>query len=197
MVVSSLGAPAKFDLVGGSIIDPPGLCTRALLALLTCFPRDASVQPQPKLILISSVGMSKSAHDALPIAMKHLYAYLLCSPFKDKLGMERVAHYAARGWVWPKADGEPVTLPTGWKVKLDGERAEGGGFLTDLVIVRATIFTDGACKTDKKGVKAYRVLDKEIPGGYTISRRDAAHFVVEKCVPEWEQWNGKCVRISY
>lgn len=128
VVVSSLGAPAKFDLIGGSIIDPTDLCTRALLALLTCFPRDASVQPQPKLILISSVGMGKRAHAALPIAMKHLYAYLLRSPFKDKLGMVRVVHYAARGWVWPEADGEPVTLPTGWKVKLDGERAEGRGF---------------------------------------------------------------------
>lgn len=35
-----------------------------------------------------------------PIAMKHLYAYLFRSPFKDKLGKERVARLgvAEGGW---------------------------------------------------------------------------------------------------
>lgn len=199
VVLFSVGGTPKFSITGGAIIDPPDLCTRAMLALMPCFPKDASTQPQPKLILISSTGLSKSAHNALPLAMKPMYAYLLRSPHKDKLGMERVVHYAAHGWVWPKEDGEPLVtiLPPGWKSKLDGERAEDGGFLTDVVVVRPSMLTDGDCKADKKGDKAYRAEEKEVASGYTVSRRDVAHFIVEKCLPRWEKWNGKCVRVAY
>lgn len=199
VVLFSVGGTPKFTITGGAIIDPPDLCTRAMLALMPCFSKDASTQPQPKLILISSTGLSKSAHNALPLAMKPMYAYLLRSPHKDKLGMERVVHYAAHGWVWPKEDGEPLVtiLPPGWKSKLDGERAEDGGFLTDVVVVRPSMLTDGDCKADKKGDKAYRAEEKEVASGYTVSRRDVAHFIVEKCLPQWEKWNGKCVRVAY
>ena len=147
-------------------------------------------EPRPKLVFISSTGLSRTSHDALPILLKPLYAYALRAPHADKLGMERAAAYAA-GWKWEDEEPKAEIIGENWKEGL-GE----GGWLKDVCVVRPALLTDGACKADTRQ-KSYRAEETELSGGYTISRRDVAHFVVEKCLKEWDAWKGKCVRLAY
>ena len=39
--------------------------------------------------------------------------------------------------------------------------------------------------------------DEQGSDGYTISRRDVAHFISEHVLAEWDRWEGKRVSLSY
>ena len=66
------------------------------------------------------------------------------------------------------------------------------------------MFTDGECKAkwiarmDGKGKEKepYRVKEGHI-SEHTISRKDVAHFTVERAVADRQNWDGKCVGIVY
>ena len=105
--------------------------------------------------------------------------------------MERAVAYAA-GWDWADEEPKSEIVGEGWK-----ERLGQGGWLKDVCVVRPALLTDGVSKADEGKGKSYRAEDKELSGGYTVSRRDVAHFVVEKALKEWDSWKGKCVRIAY
>ena len=146
-------------------------------------------------MLISSNGLGNTSHAALPPLLKPLYGYALAGPHADKLGMERAVSYAA-GWEWPAADGEPdkTILPDGWQTRLGS-----GGWLKQVCVVRPALLTSGDCVGDKSGsdAKPYRAEDHDLTGSYKVSRKDVAHFIVTQVLPEWQNWNGKCVRIAY
>ena len=168
-----------------------------MLNVLVGYPRDPATHP--KLVLISSTGLGKTAHSALPLALKPLYSFLLDGkegPHADKLGMERLISFAA-GWEWPAEDGEPdkAILADGWR-----NCVGPSGWLKHVVVIRPALLTDGDCAGDKprkSGEAPYRALDQEIKGSYTISRKDIAHFIVTGVLPEWNKWEGKCVRVAY
>ncbi|KAL5528864.1 hypothetical protein ACEPAG_4838 [Sanghuangporus baumii] len=196
-VLFSVGTLAKLCITKGFVLDPPNLCARSMFNLLSVFPRDPA--SQPKLVLVSSSGLGKTAHAALPLPLKPLYGLVLDGsqgPHADKLGMERVVTYAA-GWEWPAADGEPgkAILADGWQ-----DHVGPNGWLKHVVVVRPALLTNGDSVGDnpkKPGEAPYRALDHEMKGSYTISRKDVAHFIVTRVLAEWNQWEGKCVRIAY
>lgn len=135
--------------------------------------------------------------------MKPLYGYLLAGPHADKLGAERLLHHVTNGWEWNSiADGEPSSeiLPSNWKTT-DGLPAEGS--LRSVVVIRPSMFTDGESVGDKydadgqKKKAPYRVSTEKELGGYTISRKDVAHFVVELVLNRWNEFENKIVNISY
>ncbi|THH04024.1 hypothetical protein EW145_g5823 [Phellinidium pouzarii] len=187
-VIFTVGGLPKFSLTKGAIIEPPDLCTRCILNLLATFPKPGSGVPPPRLLLVSTMGLGPAAHDALPLAMKPLYSYLLRSPHADKLCMERaIAHVG--GLTWSSEDiGEPSAeiLPLGWDSRVGPE-----GWLKSFIVVRPAMLTDGKAKG------AYRASGAEIPGAYYISRKDVAHFIVEQALSDWQKWEGKHVRITY
>ncbi|KAI0934917.1 hypothetical protein AcV5_006607 [Taiwanofungus camphoratus] len=198
LVLFSVGGTPKFSITKGFVIDPPNLCTKSLLNVLSTVPaalRDPITQP--RFITISSIGLTRASHDALPLALKPMYGYLLRVPHLDKVGAERiVAHCAGRTWT----DEEPQEEIIGrdWK---DTPGLLGPGELKHVVVVRPALLTDGACKADKvdKASKKppYRAADGELGDGYTVSRRDIAHFLVEGVLLNWDQWEGKCVSVAY
>lgn len=127
---------------------------------------------------------------------------MLAAPHKDKLGMEVLAAHAA-GWPWdPKNDGEPgddvmrgEPWGTEWKTR-KGLPAEGT--IKRILVIRPALLTDGDCKADKAGRKGepYRASEKEL-GGYTVSRKDVAHFIAQAVTDKWDQYEGKRVNIGY
>lgn len=147
----------------------------------------------PRLITISSTGLSRASHAALPLALKPMYGYLLRSPHADKLGAERVVAHCA-GWKWTDEEPSEKILPQGWQER---EGLIEPGKLKHLVVVRPALLTDGSCKADGATKIPYRTVDGELDGGYTISRKDVAHFLVEGVLPQWDQWEGKCISIAY
>lgn len=73
------------------------------------------------------------------------------------------------------------------------------GTLKQVLIVKPALFTDGECvaeKGRKEGKEPYRLSEGEI-GGWTISRKDVAHFIVDVVLNKWDEFSGKRVSIAY
>lgn len=180
------------------VISPPNLVTQALFNTLRSFPQNQS--PQPRIIIISSTGLTKESHAALPLLMKPIYGYLLRSPHKDKIGVERLVSHCA-GWPWTAdPDEEPDASIMGSTDWMNTPGLPPPGSLHRVLVLRPAFLTDGESIADKNsnadGVPAYRVSEEEL-GGYTISRRDVAHFVTDAVLNRWDEFENKCVSIAY
>ncbi|KAG8912075.1 hypothetical protein FRC01_005309 [Tulasnella sp. 417] len=183
LVLFTVGGPPIFKLTKGWVIDPLNLCSASILNVLSVLPRDPA-QQQPRVIGVTSIGVTKDSHETLPFLFKGIYA-MLAVPHADKLGMERVIHWSA-GWEWKDKEPPPTLLPEGWKERLGGSE----GWLKSAVIVRPAMLTDGVEKAKYK-------VGENLPGLYSISRKDTAHFIVNDVLQNWEKWDGKAVAIGY
>lgn len=190
---SSGGLP-NFSLFKGVYMDPPNLVTSSLLNVVSTFSAGSQPSP-PKLITVSSIGLTPSEHSGLPFLLKPLYGSLLAAPHDDKLGSERVVFEAA-GKPWPQDSPEPKEsiMPAGWKETLH----KSGAVFSEVSIIKPALLTDGACKGDsaEAGKLAYQVSEQTIGNGYTVSRKDIAHFIVEVLLEDWAQWGGKSLNIA-
>ncbi|KAJ7072017.1 hypothetical protein C8F01DRAFT_972960 [Mycena amicta] len=194
-VVFSVGGTPSFGLKGITI-NPHNLVTQCILNVLCTMPSYQNA-PQPKLVCISSIGLSPTAHKALPWLMKPLYG-MLDGPHKDKLGLERVLFHCA-GWKWDPTTGEPDLDITGdnWQQR---RGLPPPGTLKHVLIVRPAWLTDGKSKADEveaegKGRQGYRYSENEL-GCYTISRADIAHFVANS-FGRWHELGNKRINVGY
>ncbi|KAJ6551339.1 hypothetical protein B0H19DRAFT_951128 [Mycena capillaripes] len=194
-LIFSVGQIPKFDMFKGFVMDPPNPVTSCILSVLCTMPKQT---PQPKIVVFSSCGLTPEGHAALPILLKPLYGIALAAAHRDKIGMERVIAHCA-GWPWnPAVDGEFGTdiLSDDWTARA-GLPAPGS--LTDVLVMRPALLTDGKCVADEvaatgKGT-SYRVSEEQL-GGYTISRKDTAHFVVD-ALSRWDEFRNKRINIGY
>lgn len=193
ITVITPGGTPSFHLLKGFIITPENLVTQSLLNVLCTMPR---ATPEPKIITISSTGLTKTSHAALPFLLKPLYGYLLAVPHKDKVGAERVISHCA-GWDWNSAeDGEPGEEIMGsgdWRQRAGLPAA---GTLKKAFVIRPALLTDGGCVAEGSDNKSYRVSEAEF-GGRPISRKDVAHFVVDIALNRWDEFENKVVNIAY
>ncbi|EPQ57839.1 hypothetical protein GLOTRDRAFT_36959 [Gloeophyllum trabeum ATCC 11539] len=188
LLLFTVGGKPSFSITKGAIITPADLCTQSLLNALTTIP----ASNKPKIIVITSNGLDKASHKALPLPMRLLYEYLLGGPHEDKLGAERVlAHCTGKAWIDPEPKAH--ILPAGW-LTTPG-LPSGGELKEDVVVVRPAMLTDGSCRAEAG--KTYRTSDTIILGAYTVSRRDVAHFIVEGIIKNWDTWKGKIASIVY
>jgi hypothetical protein len=187
------------SLSKGIVLDNPNACTLAMLNVLCTIPRN---YPIPRILVISSTGLTPGSHSRVPFALKPLYSYALAGPHADKLAMERILHYVTEGWTWDSAkNGDPSTdiLPSNWQ-SAEGLPAEGS--LKSIVVVRPSLLVDGKSQAEKfeakgrKDKEPYKVFLKEI-GGYMVSRKDVAHFVVGVVTKRWTEFENIIVNISY
>ncbi|EMD38023.1 hypothetical protein CERSUDRAFT_64307 [Gelatoporia subvermispora B] len=193
-VLFSVGGTPRFSVTRGLVVDPHNLCTQSILNVLSTIPANLRTpETQPRLVVVSSLGLTRASHAKVPIPLKPMYA-LLRVPHADKLGLERVvAHCAGRAWTEeePRAD----IIGTEWASR---EGLLSSGELKHAVVIRPALLTDGACKGDSsQGKPPYKVTSDEMTGFYTVSRRDVAHFIVEGVLAGWERWDGQCINISY
>lgn len=121
--------------------------------------------------------------------------------------MERVLSHCT-GQAWNEPAPEDNILGKGWD-KQEGTPVEGS--LRHIVVIRPALLTDGECLADKYAEKslkkphkpqkvAYKFgTDEELGkhNGYTVSRKDVAHFMVEEAVPNWDRFEGKRVNVCY
>lgn len=189
---------ATFQICKGLVIDPPDLVTHCFLNLVRTIPSSlrSPSSAQPRIVTISSTGLTRAGHKKLPAVLKPLYGYVLAGPHDDKLGAENVAaHYVGRDFPDPA---KPEVLPNGWT---QDEGVVEAGTYKKIIVIRPTMLTDGESKGDKMvigGKEPYRLVEDDIKG-YSVSRRDVAHFVAEELTKDevWQKWEGKCVGISY
>ncbi|KAF9004877.1 hypothetical protein BDZ89DRAFT_1237076 [Hymenopellis radicata] len=158
VILFTVGGIPSFSLKRGVFMTPENLVTQCLLNLLCTIPTDLSTPP--KLVAITSMGVTHDSHKRVPVLLKPLYAYGLAAPHKDKVGAERVISYFT-GWPWnAKADGEP------------GDNIMGAN------------------------EPAYRISEGDI-SGWTVSRKDVAHFIVDAVTKRWNEFGDKTMTIAY
>lgn len=198
LVLFSVGGALKIHWLRGGTISPANLCSTSLLNVLRTMPEELRAPArQPRFVVVSTTGATRSSHDRLPLPMRLFYWWLLTQPHVDKLAVERVLAWAD-GTRWVDDGYRQDVLPAGWEAA-PGMPAPGS--LRRVLVVRPAFLTDGPSLGDaqREGAKApYRVnADETGTEGWTISRRDVAHFIVERALPEWEKWEGKRVSLMY
>jgi len=196
LVLFSVGFPGtpSFNLSKGFVISPANLATQSLLNVLCTMPKSESA-PLPKVIAVSSFGVTRASRAKQPLPLKFVYGYLIDHPLQDKRGMERVIAHCG-GWAWDEKDREPgeEIMGANWRER-DG--LPGSGALKDAVVIRAAHLTDGDCLADKAGEKpAYRAGDANLTG-WSVSRKDVAHFVFELVTKRWDEFKGRPVGVTY
>ncbi|KAF8717335.1 hypothetical protein RHS02_09560, partial [Rhizoctonia solani] len=79
-----------------------------------------------------------------------------------------------------------------------------GGWLDPkhALIIRPAVLMRRRCRGDETGSSTpYRIQEeftlRDRGGGWTISKRDVAHFIVAKALDDWAAWGGRKVRIAY
>ncbi|KAF7376390.1 NAD(P)-bd-dom domain-containing protein [Mycena sanguinolenta] len=189
-LVFTVGTYPSFSLTKGFVQTPPDLCTRCILNVLCTMPTYENA-PQPKFVLLSSTGLGPAAHKALPTLFKPLYGYALASPHEDKKGMERAISHCA-GWTWDdKIEGKVAPEIMGGDRWTERRGLPVRGTLRHALIIRA-----GFLQMESQAKKSYRVSEKEL-GGYTISRKDAAHLVVDALTRRRDELDNKRVNATY
>ncbi|KAF8877043.1 hypothetical protein BD779DRAFT_1558843 [Infundibulicybe gibba] len=155
--------------------------------------------PQPRMITISSMGLTPHSHAAMPLPMRVLYGAMLDVPHRDKVGAERIIAHCT-GWAWDKiADREPpeeIMGPGDWTQR---PGLPAPGTLNSVLVIRPALLTDGDCRADKakaRGKPAYRVSEPDI-STWTVSRKDVAHFVADAVLNRWHEFENKRVTIGY
>lgn len=172
----------------GVIISPPNLVTQSLLNVFETIPPS-----NPKVITVSSTGVTEESHKALPLPHRVLYPYLLDGPLKDKRGAEQIYARVA-DWPWEKKnDAGSDILPDGWTDRVPH------GQHKNLLVIRPALLINCESLGEKTPEKkdGYRVQDGDMKGAYKISRNDVAHFIVEGALKRWDEWAGRCVSIAY
>ena len=185
------GSP-KFRPLKGFVISPHNLVTQCLLNVLCEMPKS---NPLPKVIILSTLGVTPTSRSQVPFPLKMFYGYLISHPLQDKLGSERVIYHCA-GWDWNSKDGEPKDdlMGEGWRER-DGLPAPGQ--LKDAMIVRAAPLNDGECVADSEKIgPPYKAAEGHVTG-WSISRKDVAHFIFDAVTNHWDEYGNKQVSIAY
>ncbi|KAF5323874.1 hypothetical protein D9611_008255 [Ephemerocybe angulata] len=201
LLLFTVGGVPKISLLYGAVISPHNLVTQSLLNVLSTMPDVSNSPEQTRVVVLSSTGLTGTSHSNLPTLLKPIYSWLLKQPHKDKFGTERVVFHCA-GWPWdPQADGEPDADVMGenW---MEREGLPKPGSLRHCLVLRPALLTDGECVADKppkEGQQAkepYRVSDKDF-AGWTVSRKDTAHFLANTILNNWDKYDNKIINIAY
>jgi len=145
---------------------------------------------QPRIVIVSSAGVTRASYAMLPFALKPVYKYLLAIPGKDKNGLERLISYFA-GWPWDVGlEDEPREDIVGNRNWRDEPELPAAGSLKKLLVIRPALLTDGDCKT------RYRASQTDF-GGWTVSRADVTHFIEDVALNKWDEFENKGIFIAY
>ncbi|KAF8602049.1 hypothetical protein BDV93DRAFT_444796 [Ceratobasidium sp. AG-I] len=172
MVFFGIGGEPQFSFTQGFIMTPADLTARSMAVLLSVIQSSTTPTTRPKLLTVTANGLNGRQHSILPFVLRLFYKWLLKVPHHDKLKQEEYVERAA-GW---------------------GGGNDGWLGAQNVVIVRPSMFTSGACKADRGG-DAYRT-GQELKGAWTVSRADVAHFIGEKVFANWGEWAGRAWVIS-
>ncbi|KAK3681123.1 hypothetical protein B0T22DRAFT_474036 [Podospora appendiculata] len=96
-IVFSIGG--AFDMSSFSL-DDPAVCEKGITALLAALQRCRDAQSatgRPRLVVISSTGISDAGRD-IPLLMVPLYHVMLKTPHKDKKALEKAVMGSAEEW---------------------------------------------------------------------------------------------------
>lgn len=134
----------------------------------------------------------------LPTFLQPLYDYYLAKVHVDMVAVERlVAHCVGRDWDnrYEEIVNEDEAYGRGWRLQ-DGFPAAGS--LKSILVVRPAFLLGGGWWSGRigQGDPSYRVF-REGLGGWTISAREVAQFVVDAALRRWDEFENTVVNVSY
>lgn len=192
MVITSLGGKPDFSNPLKPNISPAAICSRSNAVFLPVLKEYCDSNPTPRLIAVTSNGLDKATHDALPFLIKMMYNWILPVPHDDKIEMENIILTLmgrnANTFIAPSSEKDLKAYQLG--VEERAKAIASPGWLKDAIIVRPALLYDG----NSKG--KYRT-GEVLPKASTISRADVGHFIVNECVPGNDKWTGKAVTVAY
>jgi len=182
---------ANFHPIKGFLITPHNLVTQCLLNVLCEMPK---TNPLPKVIILSTIGVTPSSRSQAPFLLNIVYGYMISHPLRDKLGAERVIYHCA-GWNWNSKDGEPKEdiMGEGWKER---EGLPAPGQLKNAMVLRPAMLNDGECVADSGKTPPYRAAEGNLKG-WSVSRKDVAHFIFDAVTNHWDEYGNKQISIAY
>lgn len=167
-------------------MDPPDLCTSSLLNVLHTIAADPqALANPPKLVVLSSTGLTPATKRVLPLLYRPLYGWLLHNAHADKRGLEALVYHGNGKEYEPGQTPDETILPANWK-----EGLPPAGWLKNGVIIRAALLTNG----EPTGTYRAAVGDFTV---WTIRRQDVGHFIAEELVKNWDEYGGNAVTIGY
>ena len=192
LLIPTPDGAAKFHPTKGFVISPHNLVTQCLLNVLCEMPK---TNPLPKVITLSAIGVTRSTRSQVPFLLSVFYGYMISQPLQDKLGTERVIYHCA-GWNWDSKNDEPKEdiMGKGWQER-DGLPASGQ--LKNAMVLRPAVLNDGECVADSgKAGRPYRAAEGHV-SGWSISRKDVAHFIFDAVTNHWDEYGNKQISIAY
>jgi len=176
------GTQASFSITKGFLMTPANLCTEAILNTQRAIVQSGT--PVPKLVVLSSTGLTRQSKAVLPILLRPLYDWALHVAHEDKRGLEAVVHYGiGKPYEEGETPGEAI-LPAGWR---DGFPATG--WAKHSVIIRAALLTDG------EETNRYRAAVGDFKT-WRVARKDVAHFIAEELLVNWDKYDGNIVTVG-
>ncbi|CAE6506168.1 unnamed protein product [Rhizoctonia solani] len=131
----------------------------------------------------SSTNLASPGAASTPGTPIHADSHSIHSSYSTQLTLTKT------GSLFPEEQ-QATSACGGW---LDPKRA---------LIIRPAVLMRRRCRGDETSSSTpYRIQEeftiRDRGGGWTISKRDVAHFIVAKALEEWTTWGGRKVRIAY
>ena len=148
-------------------INPPDLCGSSMRVFLKVFRTMPEEVKATKLIVISSSGLGRKGHEALPLLMKPMYGWMLQVPHVDKLVTERLIGRAAGQPTW--GEDSPA----------EADEVDEQPWLS-VAVIRPAFLTDGECQGDDITAVSKRACggrSRERPSQPKVSRYRHTEFL--------------------
>jgi hypothetical protein len=187
---------------------------RVLLPILSSVSSTQSTPP--RVITVTSNGITKKSHRALPGMMKFLSNILLKDALRDKRAAEHLLAVSSSGAEFACLEEEVKELEKGGLLEV-GWKEEVKPIGVEAVVVRPSMLVDGEClaeaaatspspspagtsttdakpkKDGKKGKKEgppFRTGPEDLPGAWKVSRKDVAWFIAKMVMTDSTDASG-------
>jgi hypothetical protein len=183
---------------------------KVLLPLLSSV-SSPSTQPQstpPRVIIITSNGVTKKSHRALPGMMKIISNVLLTDAFRDKRAAEHLLASAisSSGADFGCSEEEVKELEKVGLLEVGWKELTKPIIGVEALVVRPSRLVDGEClaeaaAADAKSKKAtktsmkkdgppFRTGPEDLPGAWKVSRKDVAWFIAKVVMTDGDAGAG-------
>jgi len=202
-IICSVGAQPGFSFTRGIYMDNPLVCSNTMRAILSAV-SSGSLQTQDstptKIVIVTSNGMTEKSHNALPFILKPLYSLLLSEAHKDKRAAEQLlAHFSDSDSFAYSAE-VIASLEKSGQLHPNWRDTDRPSIPLESLTVRPSMLTNGEARAESKKSGSQDVgfrTGVELPGAWTVSRKDVAWFIAKVALADWNSWSGKAVTISY
>jgi len=197
-VIFTVGGKPEFSWTKGIHLGNPRICSSCMHALLSVMsnPQTKGVE-STKVIAVTSNGVTKKSHDAMPFLVRIFCNLVLTVPHQDKRAVEKFMAHCTSNPDYELTDKEILYLEKSGHLFSNWGEGLRKGDLLETLVVRPSLLTDGVSVCETKGPEGMRAGPEDLPSAWTISRKDVGWFIAKKAIKDWDSYKGKAVTVTY